>query len=100
MRYRPANIVMAMCVFLLTNALPLRAQVDFEAAEVQNIRRVIERQIDAFKRDDAAGAYAFTSPTIRKIFPTAEIFMRMVRQGYQPGQSGESVFGIPFFDWM
>ncbi len=84
MRCRPANILMAVCVFLLTNAPPLRAQVDIEAAEVQSIRRVIERQIDAFKRDDAAGAYALASPTIRKIFPTAEIFMRMVRQGYQP----------------
>ncbi len=84
MRYRPAFVLMALCVFVLTNALPLRAQVDMEAAEVQSIRRVIERQIDAFKRDDAAGAYSFASPGIRKIFPTAEIFMQMVRQGYRP----------------
>ncbi len=84
MRYRPAIILLAVCVFVLTNALPLRAQVDIEGADVQGIRRIIERQIDAFKRDDAAGAYSFASPKIRKIFPTAEIFMRMVRQGYQP----------------
>ena len=84
MRYRPAFIFMAVCVFPLTNALPLRAQVDIETADVKSIRRVIEQQIDAFKRDDATGAYSFAAPAIRKIFPSAEIFMQMVRQGYQP----------------
>jgi ketosteroid isomerase-like protein len=84
MRYRPTFVFIAMCVFLLTNTLPLRAQVDIETADVKSIRRVIEQQIDAFKRDDATGAYSFAAPPIRKIFPSAEIFMRMVRQGYQP----------------
>ena len=45
---------------------------------------MIEQQIDAFKRDDAAGAYSFAAPGIQQIFPTAEIFMQMVRKGYQP----------------
>ncbi len=84
MRYRPAFLFMAVCVFLLANALPLRAQVDIGTADVKSIRRVIEQQIDAFKRDDATAAYSFASPGIRKIFPTAEIFMQMVRQGYRP----------------
>ena len=48
------------------------------------IRSVIDQQIDAFKRDDATGAYSFAAPSIQQIFPSAEIFMQMVRQGYQP----------------
>ncbi len=84
MPYRLAFILLAVWAFTLTNALPLRAQADMEAADVQGIRRVIEQQIDAFKRDDGNRAFSFAAPAIRKIFPTAEIFMRMVRQKYQP----------------
>ncbi|MEQ9813908.1 MAG: DUF4864 domain-containing protein [Azospirillaceae bacterium] len=43
----------------------------------------IESQIDAFQRDDAAGAFTHASPNIQRIFPTPDIFMDMVRQGYQ-----------------
>ena len=84
MRYRPTFVFMTVCAFLLTNALPLRAQVDIGTAGVKSIRRAIERQIDAFKRHDATDAFSFAAPNIRKIFPSAEIFMRMIRQGYQP----------------
>ncbi len=45
---------------------------------------MIEQQIDAFKRDNAVGAHSFAAPGIQQIFPSAEIFMQMVRQGYQP----------------
>ena len=57
------------------------AQSDAERATVQN---VIEQQLSAFLRDDAAAAYSFASPGIQTMFPTEEIFMEMVRQGYQP----------------
>lgn len=46
------------------------------------IQGVIGSQLDAFKRDDAAGAYAFAAPAIRDMFPTADGFMAMVRRGY------------------
>jgi hypothetical protein len=48
------------------------------------VRLVIEGQIDAFRRDDAAAAYSFAAPAIRRLFPNAELFMEMVRRGYQP----------------
>ena len=57
------------------------AQSDAERATVQN---VIEQQLSAFLRDDAAAAYSFASPGIQNMFPTEEIFMDMVRQGYAP----------------
>jgi hypothetical protein len=48
------------------------------------IEDVITRQLEAFKRDDAAQAYAFAGPSIRTLFPTPEIFIEMVRRGYPP----------------
>ena len=53
-----------------------------EPADRAAIRDVIERQIDAFRRDDAAAAYAFASPGIRRMFPDQDIFLRMVRENY------------------
>jgi len=48
------------------------------------IRKVIESQLDAFQRDDAAGAFAFASPKIQEMFGDPTTFMQMVRAGYQP----------------
>lgn len=43
---------------------------------------VIRNQLSAFRRDDGPGAYRFAAPTIQTIFPSANIFMDMVRRGY------------------
>ncbi len=48
------------------------------------IREVIESQLAAFQRDDAAGAFAFASPKIQEMFGDPATFMQMVRAGYQP----------------
>ncbi|SEE00386.1 protein of unknown function [Rhizobiales bacterium GAS188] len=47
-------------------------------------RAVIERQIDAFRRDDGPAAFAFASPELQTMFQDADRFMNMVRNGYQP----------------
>ena len=57
------------------------AQSGSDRAAVQTI---IEQQLGAFLRDDAATAYSFASPGIKQMFPSEEIFMNMVRRGYQP----------------
>ena len=54
------------------------------AGEVPAAQDVIRRQDEALSRDDAAAAYAQAAPAIHAIFPTAEIFIAMVKQGYQP----------------
>jgi hypothetical protein len=54
------------------------------AADRSAIQSVIERQIDAFQRDDARAAFDFASPTIREKFGDAQTFMNMVRRGYAP----------------
>ncbi len=45
-------------------------------------RAVIERQLDAFQRDDWAEAFAFASPSIQRQFQNPERFSEMVRGGY------------------
>ena len=84
MRLRTTHLFLTAWVILVSSTDLVSAQAEFGTADVQDIRRVIERQIDAFKRDDATVAYSFAAPRIQQIFPSAEIFMQMVRQGYQP----------------
>ena len=55
-----------------------------EEADQGAIRGVIERQIEAFRRDDAVAAYAQAAPGIQRLFPSEEAFMGMVREGYAP----------------
>ena len=64
---------------LLMVAAPGRAADDIAAAQ-----NVISAQEQAFDRDDAAAAYSFAAPAIKKIFPSADIFMLMVQNTYAP----------------
>lgn len=48
------------------------------------IEDVIRGQMDAFGRDDAQAAYGFAAPNIHALFPSAEIFLEMVRRAYAP----------------
>ena len=73
---------------VLALAAPSHAQ---DAADRAAIRDVIEKQMEAFRRDDGEAAFGFASPTIRGMFGSAEIFMKMVRQGYQPVYRPQSV---------
>ena len=57
---------------------------DLSPADRSAIRDVIQSQVEAFRRDDGAGAFSYASPSIRGMFGTPETFMDMVRQGYQP----------------
>ena len=52
--------------------------------EKSEFQRIITAQISAFRADDGPTAYSFAAPVVRKIFPTPEIFMSMVKQGYPP----------------
>ncbi|TVQ34003.1 MAG: DUF4864 domain-containing protein [Geminicoccaceae bacterium] len=58
--------------------------VDLAAEDTAAIRAVVQSQLDAFQRDDKDAAFAYASPTIQDLFRTADVFMAMVRAGYQP----------------
>ena len=46
------------------------------------IRDTIQRQVEAFLRDDFAAAFEYAAPNIRTLFGTPENFGAMVRNGY------------------
>jgi hypothetical protein len=53
-----------------------------EADDGAAMRAVIERQLEAFARDDWAEAFGYASPGIQSLFRTPDRFGAMVRQGY------------------
>lgn len=53
------------------------------ARDRATIRSVVEQQLQAFQKDDAALAFSFASPGIQQQFRTAENFMQMVKIAYQ-----------------
>ena len=68
---------------LLGWAVAAHAQ-EVSPADRAAIRDVIQSQVEAFRRDDGEAAFGYASPGIRRLFGTADTFMDMVRQGYQP----------------
>ena len=54
------------------------------AADRMAIRRVIERQLEAFHNGDAVAAFVYASPEIQAKYRTPDNFMSAVRTFYQP----------------
>lgn len=54
------------------------------ATDGSAIRDVIQRQIEAFRRDDGEAAFGLASPAIRGMFGASDVFMDMVRSRYRP----------------
>ena len=67
-------------------------------ADRATIQSLISGQIEAFRADNGAAAYAYASPTIQAYFPTADAFMAMVKQGYMPVYRPNSVTFGPLVD--
>lgn len=53
-------------------------------ADETAIQSIIERQLAAFRADDAAAAYGFASDTIQMKFGSADQFLYMVKTMYYP----------------
>jgi Domain of unknown function (DUF4864) len=68
----------AVAIILLTGAASAE---DLTAA---SSRAIVERQFDAFQRDDGQAAYALAAPTIKDMFSDPDHFMAMVRDHYAP----------------
>ena len=88
-----------LCIFALT----ARAD-DLSSVDRAQFQAIIGDQIEAFRADDGEKAYGFAAPTIHQIFPTVDVFMSMVRQGYKPvyrpqkfsfGETGTDPLGRP-----
>lgn len=68
--------------FLLLVVAAFAAQAQVKAADAAAVRKVIEAQIDAFRKDDAERAFSYATPEIRLTFGTPQNFMEMVRSSY------------------
>ena len=51
-------------------------------ADEEGVRAVVQAQLAALARDDAAAAYAFAAPNVRESVKSAAQFMAMVRKNY------------------
>lgn len=71
-------------LLFLALVAPAAAQPSVSAEDLAEIRAVINRQIDAFRRDDARGAFALASPAVQQTFGTPERFLDVVRAAYRP----------------
>ena len=75
---------------LLTAALWV-ATASAEELTANRSRAIVERQFEAFARDDAEAAYALADPEIKEKFVDADHFMAMVRELYAPVYRHRSV---------
>ena len=58
------------------------ADASVSEADQAAIRSVITNQIDAFRRDDADGAFKLATRSIQGMFGTPDTFIEMVRRSY------------------
>ncbi|WP_027532778.1 DUF4864 domain-containing protein [Bradyrhizobium sp. WSM3983] len=72
--------IAALLVFLSIACSSIPARAD----DVATAQGVIRAQEQAFGHDDATAAYSYAAPTIKQLFPAADIFMSMVQNGYAP----------------
>jgi len=73
----------ALLRLLLLALMPLTAGAQAVSREdAAAVRKVIEAQIDAFKKDDGRRAFSYATDNIRMTFVTPENFMEMVRTHY------------------
>jgi hypothetical protein len=78
---RPVMRIAGAAAFILTVLIGTAFSQDLSAA---GSRAIVERQFDAFRRDDGEAAYALAAPTIKEMFGDADDFMAMVRDHYAP----------------
>ena len=97
------RLFLSVIAMLLLLCLPARAD-SLSEADKSAFQGIITGQIEAFRAEDGARAYSYAAPMIRQAFPNPDIFMNMVRQGYQPvyrpqsftfGAAGFSASGRP-----
>lgn len=72
-------------LILLSLAAPGAHAADpVDPAVAADFRRIIETQLNAFRRNDGETAFAQATPEIRARIGTADAFMAMVRTDYAP----------------
>jgi Domain of unknown function (DUF4864) len=98
------SILIALSLLALIAYPPSLSAQNLTDVEAQELQRIITSQLNAFNADDGVSAYGFAAPAIKRMFPSPEIFMSMVRKGYPPvyrrqsysfGRIGNEMGGAP-----
>jgi uncharacterized protein DUF4864 len=80
-----AELVRALLLALaLAAGSAVAAEPPLTAQDFAEMRVVIHRQLDAFRRQDAKSAFSLASPAVQQAFGTPERFLDAVRASYQP----------------
>lgn len=80
-------IVLTMLTGLLTAWQPVQAALPaatLPAADVEAIHQAVQRQLDALKKGDAAGAFALTTDDTRNRLGTPDKFLQVIKEQYDP----------------
>jgi Domain of unknown function (DUF4864) len=75
--------ILFLVLFVFSIVSPVKAET-LSAADKSKVVSVITQQLQAFAVDDANTAYSFAAPIVQGAFPSIDMFMAMVKQGYQP----------------
>jgi len=59
-------------------------------ADVKAAQTTIDAQLKAFRSGDNDTAYSYAAPNVKQVFPTLDVFMSMVTNGYAPVQKPQS----------
>ena len=73
-------ILVAFTLFML----PSLASAEVSSSDQAAIQSVITNQIEAFRQDNAKGAFGYATPDLQAQFGSPDRFMEMVRHGYPP----------------
>jgi hypothetical protein len=77
-------LLRVLALWLALSAAPAFGETALTAQDFAEIRTVIQRQLDAFRRDDAEVAFALASPGVQQAFGTPARFLDVVRSAYRP----------------
>lgn len=80
MRSSPLPSLLALLCLWIAGACVAAQQVS--PSEAKDVRTVIEAQLAAFSKDDAAKAFSYAAPGIQQTFGDAQTFFAMVRTSY------------------
>ncbi len=84
MRARLATVTLLACLLAALPGFTQAARAEPSPADADAIHTVITSQMDAFRRDDADGAFAYAAPNIQQMFGNPGRFIAMVQKGYPP----------------
>lgn len=87
-----AILVGGVILFVSLSSASEMAEEGVEKNDALAVQWVIDHQIKAFKSGDHHWAYTFAAPNVKKAFPTVEMFIDMVREGYKPLYRPSSYF--------